>query len=72
MNNLSATSLTVGVALVIALTTPAYAYLDPGTGSMLLQGLIAVVAGGATLVTMYYQRFKDLISRMVSRARRDS
>jgi hypothetical protein len=72
MNNLSATSLTVGVALVIALTTPAYAYLDPGTGSMLLQGLIAVVAGGATLVTMYYQRVKDLISRMVSRARRDS
>ena len=37
-------------ALLLFVPRPAEAYLDPGTGSMLLQGLIAVI--GATLATV--------------------
>ena len=43
---------------LLALSSPAYAYLDPGTGSMLLQGLIAGVAASATIVSINYHRLK--------------
>ena len=54
------------VWLVIAatlMTSPAYAYLDPGTGSIILQGLLAGIAVAAGFVRMYWQRFKSLFTR---------
>lgn len=41
----------------------AHAYLDPGTGSMILQSLLAafVVAGSA--VGIFWQRIKDIFTR---------
>jgi hypothetical protein len=47
---------------VVILTTPAYAYLDPGTGSILLQALIGGVAASVTVVSMYYQRIRAYFS----------
>jgi hypothetical protein len=35
---------------------PAHAYLDPGTGSVLLQGLIAAFAGVAATGAFYWRR----------------
>jgi hypothetical protein len=48
----------LGLTLLIASTTPAYAYIDPGTGSMLLQAFIGGVAAAFVVVSMYYQRIK--------------
>ncbi len=49
----------LGLALtLISLSTPAHAYLDPGTGSIILQGLIAGVAACCTVVSLNYHRFK--------------
>lgn len=39
--------------LIVFTASPAYAYLDPGTGSILLQGLIAGIAG----VTVYFRSY---------------
>ena len=47
--------------LFAASTAPAHAYLDPGTGSILLQGLIGAVAGGLFMAKMYWARFRVLI-----------
>jgi hypothetical protein len=41
----------------------AYAYLDPGTGSILLQGLIAAVAGVTITGKLYWSRLKEMFSR---------
>ena len=49
-------SLFLSLMAVLILTTPAYAYLDPGTGSILLQALIGGIAASVTVVSMYYQR----------------
>ncbi|MGI9332090.1 MAG: hypothetical protein ACR2RL_02935 [Gammaproteobacteria bacterium] len=38
------------------LASPAHAYLDPGTGSIILQGLIAVIAGAAVAGKLYWSR----------------
>jgi F0F1-type ATP synthase membrane subunit a len=42
--------------------TPAYAYLDPGTGSILIQLLMGGVAGAMVIVKLYWQRVKDFFS----------
>lgn len=55
------------VTLLLFVPRPAAAYLDPGTGSMFLQGLIAVI--GATLATVgiYWRSTRDLIRRILRR-----
>ena len=42
-------------------TTPAHAYLDPGTGSMILQVLLGGVAGVALVGKLYWHRFLVMI-----------
>ena len=39
---------------------PTYAYLDPGSGSMLVQLLLGGVAGAAVIVKLGWQRFRDI------------
>jgi hypothetical protein len=54
-----------GMSFCISLvyTTPACAYLDPGTGSMIVQAVIAVVAIAGTSVGIFWKRFKSIFSR---------
>jgi hypothetical protein len=54
------------LAVVVALWTfavPVHAYLDPGTGNTLLQGLIASVAVAAGVVVHYWPRIRTLLPR---------
>ena len=39
------------------------AYLDPGSGSMILQALLAGVAGVAVVVKLYWRRLTQALSR---------
>ena len=47
----------------LALAAPAHAYLDPGTGSILLQSLIGALAVGAAAVGTFYGRIRAFFSR---------
>ncbi len=55
VSNLKFLCLIVGL---ISYTSPAYAYLDPGTGSMLITGLIAGVAAVISFLSIYWQKVK--------------
>ena len=55
VSNLRFLCLIVGL---ISYTSPAYAYLDPGTGSMLLQGLIGGLAVTISVLSIYWQKVK--------------
>ena len=56
--------LVVAIAGAVALApSSAHAYIDPGTGSMILQGIIAGVVGGLVVIKMYWQRIKAIFSR---------
>lgn len=46
----------------------AQAYLDPGTGSMILQAVVAGFLGLAFTLRMYWQKLKDLVSGSSRRA----
>lgn len=37
------------------------AYLDPGVGSLLIQGLVAALAGVAVVLRVYWTRIKQLL-----------
>ncbi len=46
------------VLLTLGLSTPAHAYLDPGTGSILLQGLIAAIASVGFYAKTHWEAIK--------------
>ena len=48
---------------LISYTSPAYAYLDPGTGSILLQGLIGGIASAIAFLSVYWQKVKAFFSK---------
>ena len=56
-----AVPLAVTVLFYGASATPAHAYLDPGTGSMILQVLLGGVAGLALVGKLYWHRFLTAI-----------
>lgn len=59
-------SAVIAPALVLALLTlsaPAHAYLDPGTGSMILSAVIGLFATAALAVKTWWYRIKALFRR---------
>jgi hypothetical protein len=44
------------------------AYIDPGTGSMVVQGIIAAVAGAAVMIRLSWARIRGLFSRRTDSA----
>ena len=50
-------------------TTPAYAYLDPGTGSIILQLLLGGMAGALVIVKLYWARVKAFFIRKTPESR---
>jgi hypothetical protein len=53
--------LAIAAVYFVSSTTSAYAYLDPGTGSIILQGIIASIAAGVTAVSFYFNRIKNYL-----------
>ncbi len=54
------------ILTVVSLTvwpTLAFAYIDPGTGSALIQGVIAAVAAVGVTLKLYWHRFIGLFHR---------
>jgi len=39
------------------------AYLDPGTGSLIIQAVVAVLAGAVVAITSYWQKIKTFFGR---------
>jgi len=53
----------LGAALFIILgvAPPAHAYLDPGAGSLILQGIIAGIAAAGVAVKIYWHRLLKIM-----------
>jgi hypothetical protein len=63
----SVTALALGALLLS--TADAHAYLDPGLGSMLLQGLIAGLAAASVVLGRYWHKVKSLFSAPAEKRR---
>lgn len=42
---------------------PAYAYLDPGTGTLILQSIIGGLAAAGAFASLYFQKLKTFFSK---------
>jgi divalent metal cation (Fe/Co/Zn/Cd) transporter len=64
MNNKSKKIMSTAIISMTALifsSSPAYAYLDPGTGSAILQGIIGAIAAIAIVLKLYWHRFLRIL-----------
>lgn len=52
--------LAASTIIVLASTSYSYAYLDPGTASIVVQSIVAAVAASAATAGIYWQRLKSL------------
>ena len=57
--------------LLLALPSTAHAYLDPGTGSYVVQLLIGTVLGGLFAVGMFWRRVVASFKRFFKRGSKD-
>lgn len=57
------------VFLLTLSAAPAWAYLDPGTGSMMLQLMLGGVAGALVVGKLYMQRAREFIRSIGRRIR---
>lgn len=59
-------------ATYVAFSGPAYAYLDPATGSIAIQAMIGAVAAWIMYSKMYVARAKAFISKLVRRGAQEA
>ncbi len=48
-----------------------YAYLDPGTGSFIIQMLIATIVGGLFVIKIYFAKIKKFFKRVFFKGEKD-
>jgi hypothetical protein len=56
--------LSLSFLYIVLSADTSFAYIDPGSGSMLLQVLIASILGILTAVKIYWSRLKNFFSRI--------
>lgn len=61
----------LAAALLLMSTGSAHAYLDPGTGSMLLQGLVAGIAAGSVVLGRYWAKIRGFFSSAPQKNQRE-
>ena len=60
----------IAILFVIGLPNPAHAYIDPGSGSMMLQVLLGGAAAAIVGIRTFWSRLTGLFRRGSSTARR--
>jgi hypothetical protein len=60
MNGKTVVSL-IGTLAMLAVAAPAHAYLDPSTGSIILQATIGAIAGATLFARTFLYRIKSAI-----------
>lgn len=59
------------LAVLLLLPRPAHAYVDASLVSVVIQGVVAVVAGGLVMLKLYWQRVKQLVGRVFKKQPKD-
>ena len=57
--------------LLSLLTSPAYAYLDPGTGNIIIQAILAFIATTITTLSFYWTKVKIFLSKLFKKNKGD-
>ena len=50
--------------IYLSLINNAYAYLDPGTGSIILQAILGAIAAGLSYCAFYWNKVKNFFKKI--------
>ena len=56
--------LQIGIIIFFTLTNSAYAYLDPGTGSIILQAILGFIAASLATLSFYWSKVKLFLNKI--------
>lgn len=68
----AATILSAAIMFMVSGTLPAHAYLDPGTGTLIVQSIIGGVAAAITIAGIYIARIRNWFGRVIGKKQSDS
>jgi len=57
----------MSIFLVLIFVNQSYAYIDPGTGSMLVQAVLAAVAVASVSIGIFWRRIRSFLDRLFGR-----
>jgi hypothetical protein len=63
--------ITISGLIIITLPDDAHAYIDPSTGSYILQILLAGLLGALFTLKIFWRNVKEYLSRIFTRSGRD-
>ena len=52
------------------ISSPAYSYLDPGSGSIILQAILGFIAAAIAIVSFYWNKFKMFILKIFKKEKK--
>ena len=61
--------LVYNIIAIFLIVTNAYAYLDPGTGSIILQAILGFIAATVASISIYWTKFKIILKKIFSKKR---
>jgi hypothetical protein len=53
----------LSVSILCIINTNAYAYLDPGTGTIIIQAIVGAIAAGAVTIKIYWYKLKAFFKK---------
>ena len=71
MNEQTAFTTVYFVKYIFASLRRSYAYLDPGSGSFILQLILAILLGAMFVLRSYWAKIRDAIKKVFSRQQED-
>ena len=54
-------------SILFLLTVPAHAYLDPGTGSIILQAILGFIAASVATLSFYWNKVKLFLNKLLKK-----
>lgn len=57
----------ISLYLNLILTNNAFAYLDPGTGSIILQAILGAIAAGFSYCAFYWNKVKTFFKKIFTK-----
>ena len=61
----------LSIFLVLIFVNQSYAYIDPGTGSMLVQTVLAAIAAVSVSIGIFWHRIRSFLNRLFNRNRNE-
>lgn len=66
-NNSKHLIIKIVLGLSVLFPSVAYAYIDPGTGSMMIQALLALIATVSVSIGIFWKRIRSFFARLLGR-----